>query len=49
MIVYIENPCNLQKDLELVIGLSNNAGYKINTQKPVIFLGTGKERKENKI
>ena len=50
MILYIENPKDsIIKILELVSEFSKVAGYKINTQKSLIFLYTNNEKSEGKI
>ena len=50
MILYVENPKGgTRKLLELINELDNVAGYKVNTQKPVAFLYTNKERSEREI
>ena len=52
MIRYIENPKDsTRKLLELinVVGYSNVAGYKINTQKSLAFLYTYNEKTEREI
>ena len=50
MILYIENPKNsIRKLLELISEFSKVAGYKINTQKSLIFLYTNNEKSEGKI
>ena len=47
MILYIENPKdNMRKLLELISEFSKVTGYKINTQKSLIFLYTNKNQKE---
>ena len=44
MIIYIENPKDsAQKLLNLINEFSKVAGYKINIQKPVVFLYTNNE------
>ena len=49
MIVYIENPKDdIRKMLELINEFSKETGYKINTQKYLVFLYTNKEPKKNK-
>ena len=46
MILYIENPKNAtRKSLELISEFSKVTGYKINTQKPLVFLYTNNEKK----
>ena len=50
MILYIENPKdNIRKILELVSEFSKVAGYKINTQKSLVFLYTNNEKSEREI
>ena len=50
MILYIENPKNsTRKLLELIIGYSKVAGYKINTQKSLAFLYSNNEKTERGI
>ena len=50
MILYIENPKDsIRKLLELISEFSKVAGYKINTQKPLAFLYTSKEKSERAI
>ena len=47
MILYIENPKDsTRKLLELITEYSKIAGYKINTQKPLVFLYTNNEKTE---
>ena len=47
MILYIENPKDtFSKLLELVSEFSKVAGYKINTQKSLVFLYTNSEKSE---
>ena len=46
MILYIENPKDCQKLLELINEYSKFAGYKINTQKSLAFLYTNNEKTE---
>ena len=49
-ILYIENPKDsIRKSLELISEFSKVAGYKINTQKSLIFLYTNKEKSEREI
>ena len=49
MILYIENPKDsTRKLLELTNEYSNVAGYKINTQKYLVFLYTNNETTEIK-
>ena len=50
MIVYIENPRDIiRKLLELINEFSKVAGYKINTQKALVFLYTNNEKSEGEI
>ena len=50
MILYIENPKDTtRKLLELITEYSKVAGYKINTQKPLAFLYSNKEKTEREI
>ena len=50
MILYIENPKNsTRKLLELINEYSKVAGYKINTQKSLVFLYTNNEKTESEI
>ena len=50
MILYIENTKDsTRKLLELINEYSKVAGYKINTQKSLVFLCTNKEKTERKI
>ena len=50
MILYIENPKDaIKKLLEFINGFSNMAGYKINTQKSVVFLYYSNEISEREI
>ena len=45
MILYTENPKNVtRKSLELINEFSKVTGYKINTQKPLVFLYTNNEK-----
>ena len=47
MILYIENPKDtMRKLLELINEYSKFAGYKINTQKSLVFLFTNNEKTE---
>lgn len=48
MIVYIENPNESKKIIELLRKLSKIAEYKINIQKSIIFLNTNNEHEEIK-
>ena len=50
MILYIENPKDsIRKLLELISELSKIAGYKINTQKSLVFLCTNNEKSKREI
>ena len=50
MILYIENPKDTtRKLLELISECSEVAGYKINTQKSLVFLYTNSEKTEEAI
>ena len=50
MILYVENPKDsTRKLLELINKYSNVAGYKINTQKSLVFLYTNTEKTEREI
>ena len=50
MILYIENPKDcIRKLLELISEFSKIAGYKINTQKSLVFLYTNNEKSEREI
>ena len=51
IILYIENPkdSSIRKLLELISELSKIAGYKINTQKSLVFLYTNNEKSEREI
>ena len=50
MILYIENPKDsTRKLLELISEYSKVAGYKINTQKSLVFLYTNNEKTEREI
>ena len=47
MILYIENPkVTTRKLLELINEYSKVAGYRINTQKSLVFLYTNNEKTE---
>ena len=47
MILYVENPKDsIRKLLELINEFSKVAGYKINTQKSLVFLYTSNEKSE---
>ena len=46
MILFVENPKDARKLLELINEFSKVAGYKINIQKSVAFLYTNKEISE---
>ena len=50
MIVYIENPKDtIRKLLELISEFSKVSGYKINTQKSLVFLYINNEKMEREI
>ena len=50
MIIYIENPKDTTRNLlELINEYSKVSGYKINTQKSLIFLYTNNEKTEREI
>ena len=50
MILYIENPKDsIRKLLELISEFSKVAGYKINTQKSLVFLYTNNDKSEREI
>ena len=50
MILYIENPKDsIRKSLELISEFSKVAGYKINTQKSLVFMYTNNEKSEREI
>ena len=50
IILYIENPKDsIRKLLELISEFSKVAGYKINTQKSLVFLYTNNEKSEREI
>ena len=49
MILYIENPKDSIRKLELISKFSKVAGYKINTQKSLVFLYTNNEKSEREI
>ena len=50
MILYIESPRDTtRKLLELISEYSKVAGYKINTQKSLVFLYTNNEKTEREI
>ena len=50
LILYIENPKDsIRKLLELISELSKIAGYKINTQKSLVFLCTNNEKSKREI
>ena len=50
MILYIENSKdNIRKLLELISEFSKVAGFKINTQKSLVFLYTNNEDSEREI
>ena len=47
MLLYIENPkVSIRKLLKLISEFSKVAGYKINTQKSLVFLYTNNEKSE---
>ena len=49
MILYTENPKDsIRKLLELISEFTKVAGYKINTQKSLVFLHTNNEKSERK-
>ena len=50
MILYIENPkYSIRKLLDLISEFSKVSGYKINTQKSLVFLYTNNEKSEREI
>ena len=49
MILYIENPKDATRKLELINEFGRVAGYKINVQKSLAFLYTNDERSEREI
>ena len=50
MILYTENPKDsIRKLLELISEFSKVSGYKINTQKSLVFLYTNNEKSEREI
>ena len=49
MTQYIENPKDTVRKLELIGGFSKVVGYKINTQKSLVFLYTNNEKSERQI
>ena len=49
MILYIENPKDFKKLLELMKEFRKVAGYKINIQKSIAFLYASKELTEREI
>ena len=49
MILYIENPKDTVRKLELISEFSKVVGYKINTQKSLAFLYTNNEKSERAI
>ena len=50
MILYIENPKDtIRKLLELISEFSKVSGYKINTQKSLVFLYTSNEKSEKQL
>ena len=46
MILYLENPKDSTRSLELITEYSKVAGYKINTKKSLAFLYTNNEKIE---
>jgi len=47
MILYVENPKDtIRKLLELISKFSKVTGYKINTQRSLVFLYTNNEKSE---
>ena len=49
MILYIENPKDAVRKLELISEFSKVVGYKINTQKSLAFLYINSEKSEREI
>ena len=49
MMLYIENPTEATRKLELISESSKVASYKINIQKSLAFLSTNNERLEREI
>ena len=49
MILYIENPKDATRKLELINEFGKVAGYKINGQKSLAFLYTNDEKSESEI
>ena len=49
MILYIENPKDSTRKLDLINEYSKAEGYKINTQKSLAFLYTNNEKTEREI
>ena len=49
MIVYMENPIDSTKLLDLINEFGKRAGYKVNTQKSKAFLYTNNESAETEI
>ena len=49
MIVYMENPIDSTKLLDLINEFGKTAGYKVNTQKSKAFLYTNNETAEREI
>ena len=50
MILYTENPkASMRKLLELISEFSKVTGYKINTQKSLLFIYTNNEKSEREI
>ena len=49
MTLYIENPKDAVRKLELISEFSKVVGYKINTQKSLAFLYTNNKKQERQI
>ena len=49
MIVYISNSKNSTREPQLINNVSKVAGYKINSNKPVVFLYTNDKQAEKEI
>ena len=49
MILCIENKDSTRKLLELISEFSKTAGYKINTQKSLVFLYTNNKKSEEQL
>ena len=49
MILYLENPKDSTRSLELITEYSKVAGYKTNTHKFLAFLNTNSEKIEREI